>query len=49
MTGQITAEKRRGRLKIFFGYVPGAGKTCAMLDAARAEQKGRDSGSGRLY
>lgn len=39
MTGQITAEKRRGRLKIFFGYVPGAGKTCAMLDAARAEHK----------
>ncbi|MEK3715082.1 sensor histidine kinase [Paenibacillus sp. FSL R7-0333] len=39
MTGQITAEKRRGRLKIFFGYVPGAGKTRAMLEAAHVEQK----------
>src|SRR5688572_1056832 len=26
----------RGRLKIFFGYAPGVGKTYTMLEAARA-------------
>ncbi|MGG4217884.1 sensor histidine kinase KdpD [Paenibacillus jamilae] len=31
--------KRRGRLKIFIGYAPGVGKTCAMLSAAHEEQK----------
>ncbi|WP_433747252.1 DUF4118 domain-containing protein [Paenibacillus amylolyticus] len=31
--------KRRGKLKIFIGYAPGAGKTCAMLTDARKEQK----------
>lgn len=39
MAGYTTAEKQRGRLKIFFGYAPGAGKTCAMLYAAHEEQK----------
>lgn len=35
--------QRRGRLKIFFGYAAGVGKTYAMLDAARMDQKmGRD-------
>ena len=31
--------KERGKLKIFFGYAAGVGKTYAMLDAARSEQK----------
>ncbi|MEK3904539.1 sensor histidine kinase KdpD [Paenibacillus sp. FSL R7-0179] len=39
MIGENTAKKRRGRLRIFFSYVPGAGKTRAMLEAAHAEQK----------
>ncbi|WP_238654953.1 sensor histidine kinase [Paenibacillus piscarius] len=39
MTGQMTAAKRRGRLTIFFGYVPGLDLTGAMLAAARAEQQ----------
>ncbi|WP_339314138.1 sensor histidine kinase KdpD [Paenibacillus sp. FSL M7-0896] len=39
MIGENTAKKRRGRLRIFFGYVPGAGKTRAMLEAAHTEQK----------
>jgi Osmosensitive K+ channel histidine kinase len=30
---------KRGRLKIFFGYAAGVGKTYAMLDAAHSEQK----------
>lgn len=30
---------KRGKLKIFFGYAAGVGKTYAMLDAARSEQK----------
>src|SRR3954464_10640728 len=29
---------RRGRLKIFFGYAAGVGKTFAMLEAARREK-----------
>lgn len=29
-------ESKRGRLKIFFGYSPGVGKTYGMLEAARA-------------
>jgi two-component system sensor histidine kinase KdpD len=32
------AKARRGRLKIFFGYAAGVGKTYAMLQAARREQ-----------
>jgi len=36
-------EKRRGRLKIFFGYAPGVGKTYAMLDDAQEQyQNGVD-------
>ncbi|KWX76970.1 histidine kinase [Paenibacillus riograndensis] len=38
LTGMKTGQ-RRGRLKIFIGYAPGAGKTCAMLKAAHEEQK----------
>ena len=36
------ARKRRGKLKIFFGFAPGVGKTCRMLQVARdlvADQK----------
>ncbi|MBT2288918.1 sensor histidine kinase KdpD [Paenibacillus albidus] len=32
-------EKRRGKLKIFIGYAPGVGKTCAMLNAGHKGQK----------
>ena len=32
---QETAAKRRGKLKIFFGYAAGVGKTYSMLEAAR--------------
>jgi two-component system sensor histidine kinase KdpD len=32
------ARERRGKLKIFFGYAAGVGKTYAMLQAARREQ-----------
>ncbi len=38
-TSGTPGEKKRGRLKIFFGYAEGVGKTCAMLDAALEEQK----------
>jgi two-component system sensor histidine kinase KdpD len=33
------ARDRRGRLKIFFGAYPGAGKTYAMLEAAQARRR----------
>src|SRR5690348_3738660 len=32
-------ESRRGRLKIFFGYAAGVGKTYAMLEAAQREKR----------
>src|SRR5262245_62656930 len=32
------AEARRGKLKIFFGYAAGVGKTYAMLEATRREK-----------
>ena len=36
-------EEKRGKLKIFFGYAPGVGKTYAMLLAARqAKERGTD-------
>jgi two-component system sensor histidine kinase KdpD len=35
---QETARNRRGRLKLFFGAVPGVGKTYAMLEEARARR-----------
>jgi two-component system sensor histidine kinase KdpD len=31
------AAKKRGRLKVFLGMLPGVGKTFAMLEAARRE------------
>jgi two-component system sensor histidine kinase KdpD len=38
-----TSERRRGRLKVFFGATAGVGKTYAMLQEARARQReGRD-------
>lgn len=38
-----SAQKRRGRLKVFLGMCPGVGKTYAMLEAAQRELKsGRD-------
>jgi two-component system sensor histidine kinase KdpD len=39
---QVRAEQqldRRGKLKIFFGYAAGVGKTYSMLEAARAQHK----------
>ena len=37
------AQKRRGKLKVFFGMAAGVGKTYAMLQAAQAEKAaGRD-------
>ena len=33
------AQKRRGRLKVFFGASPGVGKTYAMLESARARAR----------
>ncbi|SDG11387.1 two-component system, OmpR family, sensor histidine kinase KdpD [Fontibacillus panacisegetis] len=33
------AAKKPGKLKIFIGYAPGVGKTCAMLNAAHEKQK----------
>ncbi len=36
-------ERRRGRLKVFFGAAPGVGKTYAMLETARAlKAEGQD-------
>lgn len=34
---KVMEEKRRGRLKIFFGYSPAVGKTYAMLDDAQEQ------------
>ncbi len=40
---QEAVQKKRGKLKVFFGMAPGVGKTYAMLEAARREQAaGRD-------
>ena len=39
----------RGKLKIFFGYAAGVGKTCAMLRAARqAKERGTDVAAGYI-
>lgn len=35
----MPAEERRGKLKIYFGYAAGVGKTCAMLSDAHEVQK----------
>ncbi len=43
------SDKARGRLKIFFGYAAGVGKTYAMLEAARQEKAaGRDVVAGYI-
>lgn len=45
LLSQLRAEEehgRRGKLKIFFGYAAGVGKTYAMLQAARLARSGRD-------
>ncbi|HWQ78789.1 MAG TPA: sensor histidine kinase KdpD [Anaerovoracaceae bacterium] len=45
----IPAEKKRGRLKIYFGYAAGVGKTCAMLsDAHEAKKDGIDVVAGYI-
>ena len=42
-----TAAERRGRLKLFVSYAPGAGKTCAMLkQALRQKGQGTDVAAG---
>ena len=42
-----TAAERRGRLKLFVSYAPGAGKTCAMLkQAMRQKGQGTDVAAG---
>ncbi|HWS30287.1 MAG TPA: sensor histidine kinase KdpD [Clostridia bacterium] len=35
----MRAEKKRGKLRIYFGYAEGVGKTCAMLNDAREAKK----------
>lgn len=41
--GEAEGAPRRGRLKVFFGYAAGVGKTYAMLtEAHRAQQEGAD-------
>ncbi len=45
LLAQVEAEERRqgrGKLKIFFGYAAGVGKTYAMLEAARRQAEGVD-------
>lgn len=43
----LTEERQQGRLKIFFGYAAGVGKTYAMLEAAhRALEDGMDVAAG---
>ncbi len=45
----IPAEKKRGRLRIYFGYAAGVGKTCAMLnDAHEAKKDGIDVVAGYI-
>ncbi|MDO5141028.1 MAG: sensor histidine kinase KdpD [Eubacteriales bacterium] len=44
-----TSDEKRGRLKIFFGYAAGVGKTYAMLEAAHnAAERGIDVVSGYI-
>ena len=44
-----TSDKRHGKLKIFFGYAAGVGKTYAMLQAAhQAKERGIDVVSGYI-
>lgn len=45
----LPARKRRGKLKIYFGYAAGVGKTCAMLrDAHEAKENGVDVVAGYI-
>lgn len=45
----MPAEKKRGRLRIYFGYAAGVGKTCAMLnDAHEAKKNGVDVVAGYI-
>lgn len=45
----LPAGKRRGKLRIYFGYAAGVGKTCAMLnDAHEANQDGIDVVAGYI-
>ena len=45
----MPAKERRGRLKIYFGYAAGVGKTCAMLsDAHEAQKSGIDVVAGYI-
>lgn len=45
----MPAGKRRGRLRIYFGYAAGVGKTCAMLhDAREAKRDGIDVVAGYI-
>jgi two-component system, OmpR family, sensor histidine kinase KdpD len=39
MISSQESKSKRGKLKIFFGYAAGVGKTYAMLDAAHSDQK----------
>ena len=46
---EVTGIKRRGKLKIFFGYAAGVGKTYAMLDTAgEAKAAGADVVAGYI-
>ena len=45
---QEETRARRGKLRIFFGYAAGVGKTYAMLEAARRETRRRHRRRGRL-
>lgn len=40
---------RQGRLKIFFGYAAGVGKTYAMLEMAPPDERYGRGRSGRVY
>ncbi len=45
----LPAGKRRGKLRIYFGYAAGVGKTCAMLnDAHEAKENGIDVVAGYI-
>ena len=44
-----TVTTARGRLKIFFGYAAGVGKTYAMLEAARQEKAAGTGCAGRIH
>jgi two-component system sensor histidine kinase KdpD len=45
----IPAEQKRGKLRIYFGYAAGVGKTCAMLnDAHDSKQSGIDVVAGYI-